>query len=271
MSNENNLDQFYTKPDIAKKFYNYMDKKYSLNNYFLFEPSAGKGSFSSLFHVNSLAIDLEPKSINIVKKDFFDINKIDFNTELPIFTIGNPPFGKNSSLALKFLNNSAEYSSFIAFVLPKTFKKESFINKINRHLHLVFEEDLPDFSFEHQEQSYNVPCVFQIWKKEKNVREIKKQKKQSVIFSFCTASEADFALRRVGVFAGKLFINHAKYKPASHYYIKINNNYNKHEIIQLFENSFDDFQIAAKNTAGNPSLSKNELIQIVEKNHLITN
>lgn len=271
MNNANNLDQFYTKPEIAKKFYNYIENNYSLNNYFLFEPSAGKGSFSSLFHTNSLAIDLEPKSIDIIKKDFFDITKIDFNTNLPIFTIGNPPFGKNSSLALKFLNKSSEYSSFIAFVLPKTFKKDSFINKINKQLHLVFEEDLPDFSFEHQEQSYNVPCIFQIWKKEENIREIKKQKKESLIFSFCSANEADFALRRVGVFAGKLFIEHSKYKPASHYYIKINNIYNKEEIIQLFENSFEYFQIAAKNTAGNPSLSKNELIQIVEKNYFKIN
>ena len=37
--------------------------------------------------------------------------------------IGNPPFGKISSLAVKFFNKSAEYADVIAFIVPRTLKE----------------------------------------------------------------------------------------------------------------------------------------------------
>lgn len=256
------LDQFYTNPVIAEYYYNLLSEKFNLVDFFLFEPSAGQGSFSDLFHSDSLATDLSPKKDYIKRKDFFSIKKSSFKTKKPIFTIGNPPFGKNASLALKFINKSSDYSSYIAFVLPKTFKKQSMINKIDSNLHLVYEEDLPEDSFLHEGKKYNVPCVFQIWEKRKDKRKKIILKTKSEYFDFCKKEEADFAIRRVGVLAGKVFEEHSKYKDASHYYIKSRKN--KDVLLYNMKKCFHEFQEIARNTAGNPSLSKSELIQIYE-------
>ena len=122
---KSDLDQFYTSENIAKDCYNKY-KAYALNKEItlLFEPSAGSGSFFNLFPQNKrLGIDLEPKTNEIKKQDFFDFvppkNKI-------IATIGNPPFGKNASLAIKFFNKAAEFSKIIAFIVPKSFQKNQF-------------------------------------------------------------------------------------------------------------------------------------------------
>jgi hypothetical protein len=265
MSEAKELDQFYTKSSVAKKYYDLLDNKYGLNDYFLFEPSAGLGSFSDLFHNDFLASDLSPKKDYMVKKDFFEIDKKYLNTNKPIFTIGNPPFGKNSSLAIKFINQSAEYSEYIAFILPKTFKKNSTLNKISDKLHLIFEEDLDKNSFIHEDQDYDVPCVFQIWKKEEHSRIKIKLKTTTNLFDFCSKEEADFAIRRVGGLAGKVLIDFEQYKAPSHYYINVKDKSQKDYLIEKLKECYVKFQEIAKNTAGNPSLSKGELIEIIEK------
>jgi len=264
MSDAKKLDQFYTKSNIALYYYQVLEKKYILSNFLLFEPSAGTGSFSDLFTSHSISIDLQPKKDSILKKDFFSITKNFFDTKKPIFTIGNPPFGKNSSLALKFINNSAQYSDYIAFILPKTFKKESLQNKIDLQLHLVFEENTPQNSFIHEGQEYDVPCVFQIWKKKKNLRQKVNIKSTTQLFQFSNKDEADFAIRRVGRLAGKVIINFKEYKESSHYYIKANKIMSKKELIDKINLLYNQIQNVSKNTAGNPSLSKHELITILE-------
>jgi hypothetical protein len=264
MSKSRELDQFYTNPNLAKKYYEFLNDKYDLSSFFLIEPSAGEGSFSSLFHKDSIAMDLEPKKDYIKESDFFDFSIDSINNSKPIFTIGNPPFGKNSSLAIKFLNKSGTYSDYVAFVLPKTFKKSSTQNKINLNLHLVFEEDLPKNSFLHNGEAYDVPCVFQIWKKEDFKREKIIEKKTSELFDFCKKEEGDFAIRRVGGLSGKVLEDFEEYKEASHYYLKTKGFIDKKLLIQAFKDCYQEFQKAAKNTAGNPSLSKGELIKIIE-------
>ena len=42
-----------------------------------------------------------------------------------IHIIGNPPFGRQSSLAIKFIKKSCEFCDTLSFILPKSFKKES--------------------------------------------------------------------------------------------------------------------------------------------------
>jgi len=57
--------------------------------------------------------------------------------------IGNPPFGKNSSLVINFFNKSAEFADVITFILPKTFKRVSIQNKLNLNFILIYNEDIP--------------------------------------------------------------------------------------------------------------------------------
>ena len=257
------LSQFYTKPDYAQYCYNEIEKLIDLNNYFLIEPSAGNGAFSSLFHKNSIAFDIEPKKENITKKDFFDFDFNKIQTDLKFITIGNPPFGRNSSLALKLVNKSALYSDYVCFILPKTFKKNSVINRIDRKLHLIYHIDVPVNSFILNENECNVPCVFQIWEKREVDRELIIEKKTTEYFDFVNKEEADIAIRRVGSLAGKIFTNFNQYQESSHYFIKFKND-DKYKMIFQLKLCYGVFQREAKKTAGNPSLSKSELIREFE-------
>lgn len=66
------------------------------------------------------ACDIDPQGDGIVKLDFFDF-------ELPyddrVVVVGNPPFGRNSSLAIRFFNKAACGAEIIAFIVPRSFKK----------------------------------------------------------------------------------------------------------------------------------------------------
>ena len=250
------LDQFYTSPSIAIKCYKKLCETVNIDNYHLVEPSAGSGSFSNLFHSNSTKLDLDPKINGIKKMDFFDYSH---NIIEKTITIGNPPFGKNSSLAIQFFNKSADFSDYIAFIIPSTFKKVSIQNKLSLDMHLIQELEIDKDSFIFEGEKYSVNCVFQIWQKKEEKRIKIKNKTVSNLFKFIDPVDkhnADFAIRRVGVFAGKVIRDLDKYSPSSHYYISGD--------IDLFISKYEEIQEIAKN-AINPSISKHELIEIIEK------
>ena len=58
----------------------------------------------------------------------------------------------------------------IAFILPKSFKKDSYKRKIPKNYLLKKEIDLDDDSFTLNGNSYRVPCVFQIWERSTDER-----------------------------------------------------------------------------------------------------
>ena len=136
------LDQFYTKPEAVDRVLPLIDC--SLFDYVV-EPSAGAGDFlRRLPKATRVGIDLEPADPEIKKGDFFDFKPA---TTENVLTIGNPPFGKNSSLAVKFFNHAASFSDFIAFIVPRTFRKPSIINRLHQNFHLTKELILPLNSF----------------------------------------------------------------------------------------------------------------------------
>jgi hypothetical protein len=121
------------------------------------EPSVGSGSFSNAFknlnlNGNLKTIDIDP---NVACDECIDFLSWEFkpNEEKQIIVFGNPPFGKNASLAIKFINKSAEFANIIAFVLPLSFEKIRTLNQVDRCLHLLHSEPLENnaFTFEGQE------------------------------------------------------------------------------------------------------------------------
>ena len=255
--NSKKLSQYYTKIDIAKKCIEEIKTLINLKEYIIVEPSAGTGSFCDFItEYNKICIDIEPKNEKIIKMDYFDFVP---KKNLKYIVIGNPPFGKNSNLAIKFFNHS-DYSDYICFILPKTFKKPSVINRLNPYFHLKYENDLPLNSFIFNNKEYSVPCVFQIWKKEKIKREKIKIKTKSSLITFSDENNFDYLIRRVGGLAGKVIEdNFDKYSPNSHYYIK-----SSFLIKKLIKDNFKSLNTISKNTSGNPSLSKHEIIELIE-------
>jgi hypothetical protein len=160
-------DQFFTKRPLARRLCEITKAKVAeLDIEFdcWLEPAAGDGAFFDLLPAtNRLGIGIDAGSVEgVIEHDFLSYS--DFGSRL-YGTIGNLPFGKNANMAIKFFNHCARISSFIAFILPRTFKKDSVINKLDEYFHLELEELLPDHSFEIDGVEKSVPTVFQIWVK----------------------------------------------------------------------------------------------------------
>lgn len=264
-------DQFYTKPAIAKWCLGQLKETIDISVYeLLVEPSAGNGAFYNLLPKKKrIGLDIDPKVSEILNINYFDwVPLVGVKTGV----IGNPPFGKNSNLAVKFFNKSAEYAEFIAFVLPKTFRKASLINRLNENFHLIKDCELPKNSFIFEDSPYDVPCCFQIWVKSSKPRQKIKIINQHDDFKIVSkTSYFDFAIQRVGGRAG-LFRDRNEaihYSDQSHYFIK--SNIPLDEIITIFKSI--DFSEVKFNTAGNPSISPGELYSLYQKykellNHL---
>ena len=220
------------------------------------EPSAGNGSFLNYLPLEkTVALDIEPQDKRILKKDFFDY--IPTSEQEKILIIGNPPFGKNSSLAVKFFNHSASFANVIFMVLPKTFRKVSIQNRLDLNFHLE-KEIIIDETFLDGDKEVKVPTVAQIWIKKDKKRDKVKLRTLSSHFIFTDKEKADLSVRRVGYYAGKCFKDKEK-SVSSHYFLK-----SKIDSDKLFE-YINEIQWKHENTAGTRSVSKHELIVELDK------
>lgn len=244
-------DQFYTKIEIAKQLIDLITiSQYQL----IIQPSAGDGSFSlQINHPNVIAYDIDPKHQSIIKQDFLLLD-IKTNTSKTL-VIGNPPFGRQSSLALKFIKKSMQLADTVAFILPKSFKKNSYKDKVPLTHTCQLQIDLYENSFIVDNKTYSVPCIFQLWKKTNNLRS-KSIKYNTDDFIFCSKQNAQLAIRRVGWYAGRVFEDVDK-SQASFYFIKRGKK-NISYVKNILQNIC--YQDIKNNTSGIRSISKNQII-----------
>lgn len=257
MSKKNELDQYYTAPDYALTcMAEVMRRPY--NGKFV-EPCAGTGSFFNLMpEDNRLGMDLDPKveGMGMIShpQDFLEY-KEPFGHSL---VVSNPPFGKSCSLAVEFFNHCAELgANVIAFVIPRTFRKASVINKLHPDFHLAFDESSPKNSFILDGQPYDVPCCFQIWERRIEPREKIDTNPENDYMEFVKEGEHDFVIRRVGGRAGKLAGE--KYNPAADYFVK--SKIDKATLKDALERI--DLTVEASNSAGIRSVAKYEIVNKV--------
>lgn len=262
----NTIDKYYTKKivvnlcaDVIKQHINFEP------NDLIIEPSAGNGSFIECiktFRCNYLFYDIEPENDEIIKQDFLhlEIDEIAKNYN-NIHIIGNPPFGRQSAIAIKFIKKCCKFANTISFILPKSFKKYSMQNHFTNFYHLIKSIDLNTNSFLVNGIETDVPCVFQIWKLSNEHRN-QTIKQIPINFKFVKKNELpDLSFRRVGVNAGTIDKNSNEKSPQSHYFIKFTNNYTTDENIELLKNLHFNFD----NTVGPKSISKPELIDEFNK------
>ena len=260
----NTIDKYYTKSDVVDTCLSIVTKHISLDpSDLIIEPSAGNGAFIGGIKglsTNHIFYDLEPENAEIIKQDYLELDYSKFttiNNNNKIHIIGNPPFGRQSSLAIKFIKKSCEFCNSISFILPKSFKKDSMKNKFPLEFHLVFEEDLPDKSFLVDGAEHTVPCIFQIWEK-KSYNRNAVEKLEPTGFVFVDKNDnPDISFRRVGVNAGTIDTNIESKSVQSHYFIKLTNGKSVNENIQLLSKITYGFN----NTVGPKSISKPELIK----------
>lgn len=261
-------EKFYTNNDIVLILENFI-KKYVIidKNDLIIEPSAGNGSFLNLIKKlsnNYIFYDLYPENKEIIKQDFLILDTLKIKNKYKtqkIHIIGNPPFGRQSSLAIKFIKKCCLFSDSISFILPKSFKKESNKKKFDKYFHLIFEIDLPENSFNINNKKYNVPCIFQIWIKKNIERKIPKKIYPNKFKFVKKNEEHDISFRRVGVYAGKIDIDTKNKSIQSHYFIKFENSKN----IEYNLNKLKKINFEFNNTVGPKSISKQELIKEFNK------
>ena len=259
----NTIDKYYTKPHIVEQCINLaIEHLKIISEDFIIEPSAGNGSFiNEIKNITSNYIfyDLEPEHSEIIKQDYllFDYPTNIQNNYKKIHVIGNPPFGRQSSLAIQFIKKSCQFCNSISFILPKSFKKDSMQKSFPINYHLIVQYDIPDNSFLVDNKEHNVPCVFQIWEK-KNFNRIIPPKLTPSNYSFVKKNEEpDFAFRRVGVNAGHISKDVLDKSEQSHYFIKFDEKISDELYSQLSTIQFD----CKNNTVGPKSISKQELIK----------
>jgi len=263
----NTIDKYYTKKSVVDECMKSIKNNVEFDIEgadLIIEPSAGNGAFIS--GIKSLTpyykfYDIEPQNDEIVQQDYllFDYSHIhnSINNTINndnIHIIGNPPFGRQSSLAIKFIKKSCEFADSISFILPKSFKKDSMKKHFALNFHLIYEWDLPKNSFLVGEKEYDVPCVFQIWGRA-SFNRIVAEKKKPIGFTFVKKNEApDISVRRCGVNAGAVDTNYIIKNTNSHYFIKLQNN------DETIINMLKTITFNHNNTVGPKSISKPELI-----------
>lgn len=175
--------------------------------------------------------------------------------------IGNPPYGQQCKLAIEFFNHASEFADTIAFILPKSFRKDSIQNRLSLNFQLQQDFDIQNtlFTLPSNEQ-IEVPCIFQIWVYSATPRQKKKPKTTTSLFSFTTPELADFRIQRVGGNAGKAFFDLSK-SPNSNYFVKNTSSFSNEELVDIINNTIFG---SITNTVGPKSLSKGELIETLE-------
>lgn len=167
-------EQYYTPPSLALEILERVCSKIQdpTSRVFL-EPAGGTGSFINAalnYGFSKIeSMDIEPKHELVREGDFLE-EKLNLKNAV---CITNPPFGRNNSLSVPFFNKAAEYAEIIAFIVPRSWRKWSVLNRLNLNFHLVDDWNLDiDYVDDLGESTHGVgnlrTCV-QVWKKSESV------------------------------------------------------------------------------------------------------
>ena len=254
------LDRFYTKPSVVDKLL----KEMVIEDYdVVVEPSAGTGSWSSKIE-DCLAIDIAPDHPDILKGDFLkdDFLFDEMKEENSILVIGNPPFGRIGNQALKFINKASEFADTIAFILPRSFRKESLQRKVNKNFWIVKDIDLFDRnnpSFIFKGEDYFAPCVFQVWERRNEERDVSVKKIDPIGFEYVKKENANLVVRRVGGAAGTAYTDRIEERSIPpNYFLWVDD-------VDKVADAINNHPFNIYDTVGPESLTKGELTSFINR------
>ena len=210
------LDRFYTSPDEALRLLSNLPAVvpmlaenpdcYGIEFY---EPSAGDGAFvravEELYPSASVrAFDIAPSpsplcDTAIGEQDFLDAD-IPYSDNRIV--IGNPPFGEQGRLCFQFVEKALDIAPTVCFILPPSFKKESYRKRIGLSPVAVIELD--DTAYRVGDGLIDVPSCFFVFDREHPFveDEIDFGKLPFEFLPKADTALADFTIRRVGGTSG---------------------------------------------------------------------
>jgi hypothetical protein len=202
------LDKFYTREEVARECIESVGEIWQWVSWSLVvEPSAGAGSFYLQIPSavqRKVALDLAPEHLQIKRQDFFTWLPEGQSSLSRILVIGNPPFGRVCSLAIRFFLHAASFADVIAFIVPRTFRRISVQEKLPKNFHLRLDKDIPikPCAFE---PPMNVKCCWQVWEKRSALRESIVLETSHPHWEFLSSAEgAGFAIRAYGGKCGEV-------------------------------------------------------------------
>ena len=251
-------EQYYTPKDTAQQI---MDQLASMvpdlaSRTFL-EPAGGTGMFisaaQSLGMKKIVSFDIEPHH-DLVKLGSFLEQVLELSGAV---TVTNPPFGRCNSLAVPFFNHAAKYSDYIVFIVPRSWRKWSVLNKLDRRFELVRDDDLDinyvDVNGEHSYAKNNLRTCIQYWKRTENyIRPLYKVQDMGLIQK-CNYDEADVSLTIFGYSCGKLKTEFPRKSNTTQMFLKLRHP----KALEALQNV--DFSRFFKNTAYTEALSISEI------------
>lgn len=210
------LDRFYTPADEALRLISDLPAIVPLlagnpdcSGIEFYEPSAGDGAFvravEELYPSASVrAFDIAPSPSPLCytvigEQDFLDAD-IPYSDNRIV--IGNPPFGEQGRLCSQFVEKALDIAPTVCFILPPSFKKESYRKRICLSPVAVIELD--DTAYRVGDGLIDVPSCFFVFDREHPFveDEIDFGKLPFEFLPKNKADSADFTIRRVGGTSG---------------------------------------------------------------------
>ena len=168
-------EQYYTPADLAQKLTDELARVVNSSRVgfverVILEPAGGTGAFieaaKAAGATRFLSFDIEPLHAEVSGGNFLEQKLSEVSGAV---TLGNPPFGRNNALSIPFFNHAAPHSEFIAFIVPRSWRKWSVINRLDRNFHLVADHDIAidyvDASGRLIAAKKRLNTCFQIWQR----------------------------------------------------------------------------------------------------------
>ena len=229
------------------------------------EPAGGTGAFISAAAnagaKSILSFDIEPKAPGVIEADFLaSAEKLQgLNGAI---TISNPPFGRNNSLSIPFFNLAAKHSDVIAFIVPRSWRKWSVLNRLDRNFELVSDKDLQiDYVDEIGSsiwQKNNLNTCFQIWRRSDKLRPLIRVR-DAGLFERATPQTADLALTCFGFSCGKVSTDFERVPNTTSMFLRV------HDVRALKALHEVDYSKFYRNTAYTEALSLPEVRYLVQE------
>ena len=171
------------------------------------EPAGGTGSFidaaRSLGVSTIISYDIEPHHPDVKRGNFLK-QKLKISGAV---AVGNPPFGRNNALSVPFFNACAKHCDVICFIVPKSWRKWSVINRLDQSFHLVDDYDL-QVNYDNVEggelsEKFWLNTVVQTWERRGNPRGKISVEDRGVVRK-ATPRSADVSLTIFGFSCGTL-------------------------------------------------------------------
>jgi predicted RNA methylase len=250
-------EQYYTPRPLARELVAIAEGVIPdfVNRTFL-EPAGGNGSFISALGDLGIekisAVDLYPKHSLVQRGNFLNFTPPQDN----LVTISNPPFGRNNALAIPFFNHAANFSEYICFLVPRSWRKWSVENRLDERFHKLLDQEI-FVSYEDDKgvpvrQANNLRTCFQVWQRRQTPRE-KIVVPDNGLLQKVSPDHAQLAIRVFGYGCGTVLRKFEPKKNTTLMFLKAKNQ----QVIGLLPQL--DYQRFSKNTAYTEALAFTEI------------